>query len=439
MTIALLAGLAVLASVQGTEPRPGADWPCFLGPTRDGKSPERGPIPPWPPEGPRMVWQRPLLGGYAICSVRGGRCYQFDGTGKRAVLVCMDAGTGRELWTFEYATEYEDLYGYDAGPRCCPVVEGEFIYILGSEGMLHALRAADGSVAWKRDTTKEFNVVQNFFGVGSAPIVEGDLLILQVGGSPPGSPDIHSGQVRGLDSGIVAFDRRTGEVRYRVTDELASYSSFAVADIGGKRWAFVLARGGLVGFDPASGEVRFRFPWRSRLLQSANASNPVVAGDLVFISEAYGPGGALLRVKPAGCEVVWKDAPGRDRAMATHWNTAVHADGFLYGSSGRHRQEAELRCVELATGKVRWSVPGLTRASLLYVDGHFVCLGEDGVLRILKANPERYEEISRAVLRAPDGAPLLREPAWAAPVLSRGLLYVRGRDRLACLELIPSK
>jgi outer membrane protein assembly factor BamB len=444
MIIPALAGLIAFVGLQGTSPPPqeartGADWPGFLGPTHDGKSPERGPIPPWPPEGPRVVWQRPLLGGYAIGSVRGERYYQFDGAGKRATLTCMKSGTGEDLWKHEYATDYEDLYGYDAGPRCCPVTDGELIYILGSEGRLHALRVADGSLAWNRDTAKEFRVVQNFFGVGSAPILVGDLLILQVGGSPPGSPDIHSGEVRGLDSGIVAFDKRTGEVRYRITDELASYSSPVTTEIDGHRWCFVFARGGLVGFDPASGEVRFRHPWRSRLLQSVNASNPVVAGDLVFISEAYGPGGTVLRVKPGGGEVVWKDVPGRDRAMATHWNTAIHVDGFLYGSSGRHRSEAELRCVELATGKVRWGVPGLTRCSLLYVDGHFVCLGEDGVLRLLKASPDRYDEVSRAVLRSRDGEPLLKEPAWAAPILSHGLLYARGKDRLVCVELIPSK
>src|SRR5205823_4667732 len=105
-----------------------------------------------------------------------------------------------------------------------------------------------------------------------------------------------------------------------------------------------------------------------------------------------------------------------------------------------------LRCIELATGKVMWSEPGLTRTSLLLVDGHFICLGEDGVLRLLKVNPRKYDEVSQVVLR-PRGAdgkpdetapPLLQYPCWAAPILSHGLLYVRGRDRLVCLELVRS-
>jgi outer membrane protein assembly factor BamB len=162
-----------------------------------------------------------------------------------------------------------------------------------------------------------------------------------------------------------------------------------------------------------------------------------VAGDLVLISECYGVGSSVLKVKPGGYEVVWSDGRKRDRSLMTHWNTPIHVDGYVYGSSGRHTQEAELRCIELATGKVQWSQPRLTRSSLLYADGHFVCLGEDGALRLLKANPKQYEEVWKLVLRTPEGEPLLKYPAWAAPILSHGLLYVRGKDRLVCLELIP--
>jgi outer membrane protein assembly factor BamB len=81
-----------------------------------------------------------------------------------------------------------------------------------------------------------------------------------------------------------------------------------------------------------------------------------------------------------------------------------------------------------------WSKPRLTRTSLMMVDGHFVCLGEEGQLSLLKVNPLRYERVSRA-----DTEGLLQSPCWAAPVLAHGLLYVRGRDKLVCFELIPRK
>jgi hypothetical protein len=120
--------------------------------------------------------------------------------------------------------------------------------------------------------------------------------------------------------------------------------------------------------------------------------------------------------------------------MMLHWNTAIHRDGFLYGSSGRHPSTAELRCIELATGKVQWKKPGLSLASLLYFDGHFVCLSEDGVLRLLAVDSREYRELA-AVELTDRGETLLKYPAWAAPVLSHGLLYVRGKDRLVCLDL----
>ena len=141
---------------------------------------------------------------------------------------------------------------------------------------------------------------------------------------------------------------------------------------------------------------------------------------------------------------MWTDAGQglRDKSMQCHWNTPIHLGGYLYGCSGRHTNEAELRCIELATGKVMWRQRGLTRSSLLLVDNHFICLSEDGILHLLKVNPEKYEEVSSVELKSKDasGRPkiLLNEPCWAAPILSHGLLYVRGRDRLVCLELIPA-
>jgi len=122
--------------------------------------------------------------------------------------------------------------------------------------------------------------------------------------------------------------------------------------------------------------------------------------------------------------------------MQTHWNTAVYNEGFLYGSSGRYGNNAELRCVEWKTGKVRWSQPGLSRASLLYVDGHFVCLGEDGLLRLVEATEERYNQVAISLIReTPESEPLVKPPAWACPILSHGLLYLRGQDRVVCLRL----
>jgi outer membrane protein assembly factor BamB len=420
---------------------PGSDWPNFLGPLGTSVSTETDIVTTWSDGGLRVVWKKALGVGHGMPAVSNGRLFLFDRQDDTARLRCLKRTTGETVWSFEYPTDFRDDFGYNNGPRCCPVVDSERVYIYGAEGMLHCLGARDGKKIWAVDTVKKFHVVPNFFGVSSAPVVEGDLLIVQVGGSPEGTEvsgfqDEGFADLKGDKSAVVAFDKLTGKVKYRIGDELASCAGPVLATINGRRWCFVLARGGLIGFDPACGKVDFHFPWRAPDLASVNASNPVVVGDRVFISETYGPGSALLKVRPGAYEVLWTDAkkPPRKKSLQCHWSTPIYHDGYLYGCSGRHDYNAELRCIELATGRVMWSKPGLTRTSLLMVDGHFVCLGEEGQLLLLKVNPRKYQEVSRA-----DTEGLLRYPCWAAPILAHGLMYVRGPDTLVCFELIPKK
>ena len=419
----------------------GSDWPCFLGPTGDGVSSEKGLITPWPAAGPRIVWQKEIDVGYAMPSVSRGRLFLFDRLRNRARLRAWKAETAEPLWAFEYPTNYRDQFGYNGGPRCCPVVDGDRVYIYGPEGMLHCVRARDGKLVWKVDTAAEYGVVPNFFGVGSTPVVEGEILLVQVGGSPKGSDAVPFEDLKGNGSAVVAFDKYTGKVRYKVGDELASYASPVVATVNKRRTALVFARGGLMAFDPATGKSDFHYPWRAKSLESVNASNPVVVGDRVFLTECYEIGSALLEVKAGAAKEVWTDREkgGRGKSLMCHWGTPIYAGGYVYGASGRHTWEGELRCVELATGKVMWREPRMTRASLLLADGHFVCLTEDGVLKLVKVNPNRYEEVSSVELRGSDGEALLKYPCWAAPTLSRGLLFVRGEGRLVCLEAIAEK
>ncbi len=421
--------------------RAGIDWTDFLGPGRASKSPETGLHTNWEEKPPRIVWKIYLGTSYGTPAISLGRLVHFDRYGDKARLTCRESETGRKLWTYEHDTEYADMLGYNNGPRCSPVVDGNRVYTYSAEGQLHCVSLGEGKLLWSVDTFKQFGVVQNFFGVGSTPIVYGDLLLVNVGGSPPGGPpDIYSvqGQVESNRTGVVAFDKFTGKVAWQATDEFASYASPVVATIDDRPWCFVFARGGLIGLDPRNGKTDFHFPWRAKLLESVNASCPVVVGNRVFISEVYRVGSALLEVRPKGYDVVWQDGRRtRDKALELHWNTAVHHEGFLYGSCGRNRATAELRCIELNTGKVRWSEPGLGRSSLLQIDGHFICLSEDGTLRLLRVTPERYEMLAELQLKGDEGEPLLRYPAWAAPIVSRGLLYVRGKGRLVCLEVIP--
>ncbi len=425
----------------------GDDWPQFLGPTADSKSAEIG-IRPWPAEGPKQVWVRPLNESYSIGSVSRGRYYQFDHADNEARLLCLNSETGAEIWTFEYASNYRDLYGYNSGPRCSPVIDGNRVYIYGVAGLMHCLNAKTGELIWKEDLNRRFGVVQNFFGVGSTPVIHDEVLITMVGGSPPESQRIPPGQldrVTANGTAVVALDKRTGKVRYTVGNDLASYASPRIVNHNERPWCFMFLRSGLLAFNPDNGQTDFEFPWRARILESVNASCPVIVGNQAFITETYGPGSALLSFQPGNYQIAWQDNPRRrEKSMKAHWNTPIYHDGYLYGCSGRHTHDADLRCVDFKTGEVMWRKGDVTRTSLLYVDGHLIGLSEDGTLRLFKANPQRFELVSqvRPALRGPGGEPgrpLLRYPAWSAPILAHGLLYVRGADRLACLEVIPTQ
>ena len=416
-----------------------ANWQDFLGPQRKGKSQEVLQITPWKASGPPVLWVKEIGTSYGSPTIANGKVYVFARHGNMARLTCLESGSGDELWHYEYPSDYEDMYGSNNGPRSCPVVDDDRVYTFGAEGMLHCVGTQTGKVIWKVDTVKQFNVVDNFFGVASTPAVEGDLLIVQIGGSPTGTPkDIweSNGTPKPNGSGIVAFDKLTGDVVYQIADELASYASPVFATINGRRWGFAFMRGGLVGFEPASGKIDFHYPWRHPKIESVNASSPVIADDLVFISESYGIGSSVLQVRPGGYSVVWKDnRNSRKKAMEMHWHTAIHHEGYLYGCSGRHSGGAEFRCVDFRTGKVMWRQRVNERASLLWVNNYFIYLGEYGRLMLLKCTPDKLEIISQSVPTDKNGRQLISYPVWAAPVLADGRLYIRGKDRLICFDL----
>jgi outer membrane protein assembly factor BamB len=401
----LVVALAASAAVAG-----GEDWPRFLGPQQDGTSRETGLARLWPASGPPRIWAREVGSAYAAPVVSRGRLIVFHRVGDRELLDCLDAATGAPLWSHGYPTAYEDRYGYNNGPRASPAIDGDRVYALGAEGVLTCLDLASGRLVWQRAVNRDFRVPQGFFGAGTAPVVESGRVLVNAGG---------------LDgAGIVAFDAGDGRTLWQAGSDGASYSTPVVRTIGGKRLAVFFTQAGLVVLDPASGAELHRFPFRSRAYESVNAASPLVVGDLVFLSATYNTGAVLLRLVPGRLETVWRS---RD-AMQNHWATSIHRDGFVYGTDGRHESGANLRCIELLTGRVCWtSDRGLGRASFLMAEGNLVVLGERGDLALVEVNPERYVEKARARV--------LHYPCWTPPVLAHGRLYLRNENRIVCLDL----
>ncbi len=397
-------------SVKGTSEFAGEDWPNFLGPRFDGTSSETGLLESWPVGGPPLLWSRSLGASYSAPVTRLGRLILLHRVGNEEIVEAVKAETGAAIWKSAYPTSYVDQYGYNGGPRSSPTVEGKRIYTFGAEGKLTCLDFETGQILWQRRINRDFKVPQNFFGVGSAPVIAGDLVLTNAGG--PGG------------AGIVAVDKKTGLTVWSTGTDGASYSTPVVQQIRGESLGIFFTRQGLLVVDPRSGRERYRYPFRSRNHLSVNAASPVVVDDYVFLSASYRTGAVLLKLAADGLAVVWRDA----LAMRNHWATSIYHQGFVYGMDGRHEAGSRFRCVEFMTGKVRWTAEqGLGRAAFVLADGKLIALGERGILALIEADPERYREIARARV--------LQYPCWTPPVLSHGLLYVRNETRLVCLDL----
>ncbi len=392
----------------------GEDWPRFMGPRGDGISRERGWIKDWEPAGPPALWRARVGEAYSAPVTTGGRLVFFHRIGDEEVIHCVEAETGDGLWHYRYPTQYEDRYGYNGGPRCSPIIDGDRVYAYGAEGKLTCVEFEDGRLVWQRHVNAEYGVPQNFFGAGTSPVVEGDLLLLNLGGSN--------------GAGLAAFDKHTGRTVWTTSSDGASYSTPAVITLRGERLAVFFTQDGLLVVEARSGAERYRYRFRSALYESVNAASPVVLDDLVFLSATYNTGAVLLRLAAGGLEEVWKDR----LAMQNHWATSIPHEGFLYGMDGRHEAGSNFRCIELMTGRIRWTADqGLGRASYLLAEGHLIALGERGELALIELNPDRYVEKHRT--------PVLRYPCWTPPVLSHGLLFLRNENTLLCLDLRPRR
>ena len=427
----------------------GADWPQFLGFHGNNQSPETRLIDQIPPSGPPLVFDLPVGTGYAAPSVAAGKILLFHRVGSAEVLEAKDPLSGKTIWTNAYPTAFQDPYGYNNGPRCAPLITNGMVFTFGAEGKLSCTDLASGQRRWLRDTARDFEVPEAFFGVGSTPILEAGKLIVMVGGQP--------------NSGVVAFDPQTGKtlwesvgeqnwqgqpmlgwpgeapIQWKRWEKQASYASPVPATLHGEQVVLCFMRQGLVAVNPTNGAVRFQRWFRARVEESVNAANPVVQGNDILISSAYYRTGSVL-IRPAagngGLSEVW-----RGLGLEMHWSTPVLVQGFLYGFSGRNEPDARLRCVEFATGRVAWErdeswpkhsnrQPGVFgRGSMVVADGKLYALGEGGLLGIFKPDAERCTEISRWQV------PSLHYPCWAGPVISNGRLYLRSEDRLVALDI----
>jgi outer membrane protein assembly factor BamB len=279
--------------------------------------------------------------------------------------------------------------------------------------MLTCWDLSTGKQTWQVNTREQYHGDKGFFGMVCSPLVEGDAVILNVGGTR-GNKD---------GAGVAAFDKTSGKLLWKATNHEAGYSSPVAVNIAGQRRVLSVTRGGLVDLDPKTGDVRSIFPFRSRSEASVNAASPVVVGDLVFITATYGTGANLLKFGGGKPESLWAN----DDALSAHYATPVYKDGYLYGFHGRQEQGASFRCIELKTGAVKWSRDHVGAGTVMLAGDDLLILHERGELIRAAASPDAFKLKSRAKILEPEVR------AYAA--LAGGLYYARDTQKLVCIDL----
>jgi outer membrane protein assembly factor BamB len=402
----------------------GADWPQWRGPNRDGVCSETGLLKSWPADGPKLLWEITGLGpGYSSMSIVDGRLYTMGDisldSGQAQFVLAYDLATHERIWAAKVGPIHND-----GGPRCTPTVDNGLVYAIGTSGDLVCLDAKTGSVRFSRNFENELGGKNPDWRYSESPLIDGDKLLCTPGGR---------------DAVMAALNKKTGELIWKCSmpdiggkgkDE-AGYSSIVVTEAGGVRQYVQLTNKGLIGV--AAKDGRFLWGYSKIANNVANIPTPIVYGNFIFCSTAYGAGSALLELTAGGDGVDTKEIYFLNaNTLQNHHGGLVRVGDYIYGGHG-HGQGKPI-CIEAKTGKVMWQKdqPGGGSAAVLYADGNLYFRYEDNTLALIEADPQNYNLISTFKL---PNKPGMSGPGWSHLVIVDGRLYIRHSDVLMVYDI----
>ena len=410
---------------------PADEWPQWRGPNRDGSWRETGIIDKFPQPEIELRWKVDISSGYSGPTVAGGRVLVTDRVVKPDQIErvhAFDWETGRKIWTYSYDCPYRKV-GYQAGPRASVSVDDGRAYALGTMGHLFCLDAANGQVLWKKVPGVDYQVKLPIWGISASPLVDGDLLIVEIGASGEGAC-------------LVALDKKTGAERWRALDDRASYSAPIIINQAGRRVLVAWTGDNVVGLDPASGEVHWKHPFKPAKMV-INVPTPVVDGNRIFLTAFY-DGSLMLRLDPdrLAVEAIWR------RQGLSEVNTdALHSMISTPHFKGDHvwgvDSYGELRCLDAATGDRIWedltATPKNRWSNIHMVEnaGRMWMFNERGELLIATLDADGFHEISRAKLIEPTTDQLSRRGGvcWSHPAYAHRHVFARNDKHLVAASL----
>ena len=409
-------------------PTLGADWPQWRGPKRDGVWPEDGIVERFDEPQLPIRWRAEIGPGYSGPTAAEGRVYITDRVAAPTQLErvhCFAAMTGEKLWSREYECDYEQVAKRD-GPRASVTVDDRRAYSLGTMGHLHCFDAVAGQVLWKKDLKAEYRIRVPVWGIAAAPLIEGDLVIVHVGGEDGAC--------------LIAFDKISGRERWTSLDDDASYSAPIVIEQAGRRVLVCLTGQRIVGLNPRTGTLYWQLGFPPKKMVHHIAS-PVFGRGRLFVSSFF-EGSLLLKVDPDRLTVkeVWRRGGESERntdALHCCISTPVLDGDHIYGIDAY----GPLRCLDVQTGDRVWESLDAV-ASNRWATAHLIrnkdriwMFNELGELIISELSPKGFRQISRAKLIEPTKGQLERGVCWAHPAFAYKHVYARNDEEIVCADL----
>ncbi len=379
-------------------------WTDFRGPNRLGHYDQLPILTTWPAGGLRQLWKQPIGGGYSSFTAANGLAFTLEQRRGREVIAAYDVASGRERWTNSWPALFHETLGGD-GPRSTPVWDQGRVYALGAQGELRCLEAATGKVIWNKNILADNNARNLRWGTSASPlIVDGKVIV---------TPS-------GRDRSVVAYDKLSGQRVWSALNDRTSYDSPVVATVAGRRQLMIATAGRVVALTIEDGKLLWEYPWVTG--NAVNATEPMVVGpNRVYISSGYGHGAAVFELVPRAdgfdTRTVWANT-----RMKTKFNAPVLHEGHIYGLD-----EGILSCVDVITGDLKWKGGRYGYGQLVLASGHLVVLTEDGDVALVRASPERFQEVSRFSA--------LSGKTWNHPAISDGILLVRNESEMAAFRI----
>ena len=409
------------------------DWPQWRGANRDGLCTETGLLKTWPEGGPKLLWEISGLGpGYSSVSIVEGKLYTMGdqiiedtatGVNRSSRVQCViayDLATRKQLWSATVGAPHRD-----GGPRGTPTVDKDLIYAIGTEGYIVCVEAGSGKVRWQKHLQRDLYGGSNpGWKYSESPLIDGDKVICTPGGRK---------------AVMAALNKKNGEVIWKCSmpdigrrgkDE-AGYSSIVISEAGGVRQYVQITNKGLIGVAAENG--RFLWGYNKIANRTANISTPIVRGEYVFCSTAYGTGAALLKLIAAGQNVSTEEIYFLgSNTFQNHHGGFVRIGEYIYGGHGHNKGKPS--CIEMKSGKIMWQEeqPGGGSSAVLYADGHLYFRYQNNVMALIEANPKQYNLKSTFTLPRRDG---MSGPGWAHPVIVDGRMYIRHSDVLLVYDV----